>query len=126
MVSSASLKQRLHYIQGRINKAAIKVGRNPQNITIIAITKSFPQGIWEKALSANLTTLGESRIQETQKKTEIFQYRNRIELHLIGHLQSNKARKAVELFDVIQTIDSTQIAKRINQICIENSKKQKR
>ena len=80
--------------------------------------------IWDLALNVNLTTLGESRIQETIEKAETFQKRDKIELHFIGHLQSNKARKAVELFDVIQTVDSIKLAGRINSICKESQTRQ--
>ena len=76
--------------------------------------------IWDLALNVNLTTLGESRIQETIEKAETFKKRDKIELHFIGHLQSNKVRKAVELFDVIQTVDSIKLARRINSICKES------
>ena len=76
--------------------------------------------IWDLALNVNLTTLGESRIQETIEKAKTFKKRDKIKLHFIGHLQSNKARKAVELFDVIQTVDSIKLAGRINSICKEN------
>ncbi len=124
MFSHKALEERLDYIQGRIQKASVIAGRKPKDITLVGITKSFPVQIWGQALNVNLTTLGESRIQETIEKAEIFNKRDKIELHFIGHLQTNKARKAVELFDVIQTVDSIKLAGRINSICKENNKKQ--
>jgi len=124
MLSPTTLKKRLYYIQDRINKAAINAGRKPQHITLIAVTKSFPKEIWEQALFVNLTTLGESRIQEAQEKLETFLKRDKIKLHLIGHLQSNKVRKAVKIFDVIQTVDSVNLAEKIDRICKEDFKKQ--
>ncbi len=124
MLSITTLSERLDYIQGRIYKAAIKAGRNPNSITLIAITKTHSMEIWERALSVNLTSLGESRIQEAQEKSEIFSKRDKIELHLIGHLQSNKVRKAIDLFDIIQTVDSIKLAERINRISREKNKKQ--
>ena len=63
-------------------------------------------------------------VLETEIKSQQFPFRDRIELHLIGHLQSNKARKAVHLFDVIQTVDSVQLAERINMVCKEKVKQQ--
>ena len=117
MPSSAQLQERLNYVQGCIQKSAIKSGRNPKHITLIAVTKAFPLEIWEQAIRVNLKTLGESRIQEAQEKVDTFNKRDKIELHLIGHLQSNKVRKAVELFDVIQTVDTIKLANRINSIC---------
>ena len=124
MASPTTLVERLDYLQNRIEKAAICAKRKPKEITLIGITKSFKREIWEQALNVNLTTLGESRIQEAQEKSEAFIKRNKIELHLIGHLQSNKARKAVEVFDVIQTVDSIKLGGRINSICKQKHQKQ--
>ena len=118
------MEKRLQRINTRIQNAAFKSGRNPSNITIIAVTKSFPPGIWDFALQHHLTIIGESRIQEAEKKNKKFTKRKKIELHLIGHLQGNKARKAVQLFDVIQTVDSLKLAKRINIISNQEKKTQ--
>ena len=118
------MENKLQRVNTRIQNAAIKSGRNPSNITIIAVTKSFPPGIWDFALQNHLTIIGESRIQEAEKKSKKFTKRKKIELHLIGHLQGNKARKAVQLFDVIQTVDSLKLAKRINIISNQEKKTQ--
>ena len=124
MFFPSSLEEKLHYIQERIHKTAVKVGRNPEHITLIAVTKTLPLEIWEQAFNANLTTLGESRIQKAQEKSKTFSKRDKIKLHLIGHLQSNKVRKAVDLFDVIQTVDSIKLAEHINKVCKEKVKQQ--
>ena len=100
MLSPTTVEERLDYIQERIHKVAVEAGRNPKHITIVAITKAFPPEIWSLALNVNLTTFGESKIRETQEKSGTFSQRKKINLHLIGHLQSNKVRKAIELFDV--------------------------
>ena len=118
------MDNRLEQVNTRIQNAAIKSGRRPDNITIIAVTKSFPTGIWDFALENQLTTIGESRIQETEIKSKKFAKRKKIELHLIGHLQSNKARKAVQLFDVIQTVDSLKLANQINTISDQETQTQ--
>ena len=119
------MENKLQRVNTRIKNAAIKSGRNPSNVTIIAVTKSFPSGIWDFALQHHLTIIGESRIQEAENKNKQFNHREDIELHFIGHLQKNKARKAVQLFDVIQTIDSLKLAKQINMISKEEDKTQK-
>ena len=119
------MKNKLQQLQSRIENAAIKSGRNQNKITIIAVTKSFPAGIWDFALQNNLPIIGESRIQETEIKNKEFNKRKKIELHFIGHLQTNKARKAIQLFDVIQTIDSLKLAQRLNIISQEEEKTQK-
>ena len=118
------MENKLQLVNARIKNAAIKSGRNPSNITIIAVTKSFPPGIWDFALQHHLTTIGESRIQEAEIKSKKFTKRKKIELHLIGHLQGNKVRKAVQLFDVIQTVDSLKLAKRINTISNQETQPQ--
>ena len=119
------MQNKLQRVNSRIQNAAIKSGRNPENITIIAVTKSFSPGIWDTALEHNLITIGESRIQEAEIKNKKFNNRKKIELHLIGHLQNNKARKAIQLFDVIQTVDSLKLARRINIISNQEEKIQK-
>ncbi len=78
----------------------------------------------ENSININLTTLGESSIQEAEKKVKVFPKRNKIKLHFIGHLQSNKARKAVDIFDVIQTVDSLKLAEKIDYISKEKQKEQ--
>ena len=118
------MENKRQLINSRIQNAAIKSGRNPSNVTIIAVTKSFPSGIWDFALQHHLTIIGESRIQEAEIKSKNFTKRKQIELHLIGHLQGNKVRKAVQLFDVIQTVDSLKLAKRINTISNQETQTQ--
>ena len=118
------MEKKLQLVKTRIQNAAIQSGRNQNNITIVAVTKSFPLGIWDFALQHHLTIIGESRIQETEIKSKKFTKRKKIELHLIGHLQGNKARKAVQLFDVIQTVDSLKLAKRINTISNQETQPQ--
>ncbi len=119
------LRAKLLAITACILRSAENVKRNPEDIKIVAVTKAFPPEIWHEAINENLTCIGESRVPEAAEKTKNFPYRDKIELHLIGHLQSNKARKAVELFDVIETIDSIKLAKRINAICTESGIKQR-
>ena len=116
---SPHLRASLSAITARIKSSAASIKRGPEEITLVAVTKSFPPEIWHDALNENLTCIGESRVPEAAEKAKNFPFRDKIELHLIGHLQSNKARKALELFDVIQTIDSIKLAKRINTICAE-------
>ena len=122
---SPYLRASLSAITARIKSSAASIKRGPEEITLVAVTKSFPPEIWHDALNENLTCIGESRVLEAAEKAKNFPYRDKMELHLIGHLQSNKARKAIKLFDVIQTIDSIKLAKRINTICSEMGIKQR-
>ena len=125
MNSSSKLNNALEVLNSRINNAAIKSDRTSDDITLIAVTKSFPPNIWEKAINHNLTTLAENRIQEAKEKLNKFKHKDKIILHFIGRLQSNKARKAGQIFDVIQTVDSIKLAKRLNIISAEANKLQK-
>ena len=124
-MASPALRARLSEITARIQLSAESVKRNPAEITLVAVTKTFPLEIWKDAINENLTCIGESRVPEAAEETKNFPFRDKIELHLIGHLQSNKARKAIKLFDVIQTIDSIKLAKRINTICAETGIEQR-
>ncbi|OGW72814.1 MAG: YggS family pyridoxal phosphate enzyme [Nitrospirae bacterium RIFCSPHIGHO2_02_FULL_40_19] len=105
-------------VQKRINNAAVKAGRNPADIKLVAVTKNveLPQII--EAVKAGVTILGENRVQEAQKKISNFKFQIsnlRVEWHLIGSLQKNKAKYAVQLFDLIHTIDSIGLTEEVNK-----------
>jgi len=104
-------------------RAFKKIKKNLQPHTnIIAITKKKPIEAIESAIYNNLFLIGENQVQETEKKYKNFKQRKKIKLHLIGHLQTNKVKKAISLFDVIQTVDSLKLLNKINQ----EAKKQKK
>ncbi len=99
-------------IQARITKRAKKWGEDPDNVTLIAVSKQQPIDRVEAALEAGHRVYGENRVQEAQGKwPELKEKYDGTELHLIGPLQSNKAKDAVALFDVIQTVDRPKIAR---------------
>lgn len=121
-----------HQILERISRAAARVGRNPADIEVVAITKTVPPERIRDAIAAGFLTLGENRVQERQAKAaEVGEVvapatgRDPGEApatplwHLVGPLQSNKARRAVELFDVIETVDSLDLAQRLGRIAAE-------
>jgi len=87
----------------------------PKNIEIVAATKTRSIDEIKQAIEAGITTIGENYLQETEKKHE--QLKEKVKIHCIGHLQTNKVKKAVELFDMIQTVDSIKIAKEIDKRC---------
>jgi pyridoxal phosphate enzyme (YggS family) len=108
-------------VQKRIASAAKRAGRKVSEIKIVAVSKTHPVAAIHGALAAGQTVFGENKVQEAEAKiAEIG--RETAEWHLIGHLQKNKARKAVQLFDVIQTLDSVELAKRLERICIEDGR----
>ena len=97
----------------------------PKEVTIIAVTKNHPFSAIETALENNVFNIGENRVQETEKKIKGKPLPSKIKLHLIGHLQKNKVRKAVKIYDYIQTVNSTSLAKKIDKISLEYKKVQK-
>ena len=115
----------LKTVRERIQQSAMKAGRSPEDVQIVAVTKKFPIETLESALDGALSVLGESRVQEAEVKMPGFSRRRDIELHLIGHLQSNKVRKAIELFDVIQTVDSLKLGQRISRIALDEKTRQR-
>lgn len=103
-------------VQARIEIAARSAGRDPSEIRLVAVSKTHPVSAIRAAIDAGVSTIGENRVQEAEAKiSEVG--RESAEWHLIGHLQSNKARKAVRLFDVIQSVDSVELAARLDRVC---------
>ena len=92
---------------------------------IIAVTKKHPIDSVYLAIENNITKIAENQIQETEKKYIDFKKREKIELHFIGKLQSNKITKAVGLFDIIQTVENEKQIEKINKAARENNKIQK-
>ena len=114
------MAERLAAVKKQIAQAAQKAGRSADEITLIAVSKTHPAQVLREAIAAGAGVLGENKVQEAEGKIlEIG--RERAQWHLIGHLQSNKARKAVRLFDAIHTIDSIELAARLERICIEEN-----
>jgi hypothetical protein len=113
------LRENLKEVRRRIEQAALKSERAPEEITLIAVSKTHSAAIVREAIAAGALDFGENRVQEAETKIPEIGRRN-ARWHLIGHLQSNKARKAVKLFDVIHSLDSVEIATRLNRICEES------
>ena len=92
------------------------------SIKIIAVTKTHPFSFIEKSYNSNIYSIGENKVQEAEKKFESFEKMPKIERRFIGHLQSNKVRKCLSLFDTIDTIDSVKLAKKVSNIAKEINK----
>jgi pyridoxal phosphate enzyme (YggS family) len=111
-----SIAENISRIQERIAAACRRAGRETCSVTLVAVTKTFPAECVREALVCGITDIGESRIQEAQRKfLALDGALTGVRRHLIGHLQSNKAGKAVELFDLIQSIDSIAIAGEVDR-----------
>jgi len=115
------LRENLAEVKKRIEKAAQKSGRNADEIKLIAVSKTHSTKVLRDAMAAGATIFGENKIQEAEEKIKELGKKN-LEWHLIGHLQSNKARKSVKLFDVIHTLDSVELAERLERICIDENR----
>ena len=115
--------QNLETIRQKINLACSRSGQLSENIHLIAVTKKVPAGPMIEASRYNITDFGESKVQEAQTKfQEIHTAHPHLKWHLIGHLQSNKVNRAVELFDLIQSVDSIKLIERIDRNAFELKK----
>ena len=118
---ASDLETNLRAVRERIEQAARRAGRDGSEIKLVAVTKTHPAAVLREAIAAGISVFGENKVQEAESKiVEIG--RDAAEWHLIGHLQSNKARKAVQLFDVIHSVDSLELAQRLERICIEDGR----
>jgi pyridoxal phosphate enzyme (YggS family) len=111
----AVLAERLQEVEERIERAAQSSGRARRQITLVAVTKVFPAAFIRDAWALGLRDFGENYVQEFESKYGAIADLEGARFHLIGHLQSNKTRRAAELFQVIQTVDSQKIASRLDQ-----------
>lgn len=100
-------------VMERIEKAAQRVGRNPAEIKLVAVSKTVEAARVKEAIEGGVSILGENYVQEAQKKIE--EIGRPVAWHFIGHLQSNKAKYAVRLFDMIHSIDSLPLAQELNR-----------
>jgi len=114
----SSLVENLAAVQKRIDDASRRSNRRPDEIKLVAVTKTHPTATILQAIGAGVNAFGENKVQEAEVKIEEIG-RSKVEWHLIGHLQSNKVRKAVQLFDVIHSLDSLELAQRLERICVE-------
>ncbi len=117
------MKERLDAIADRIRKAALAGGRDPGAVRLVSVSKTVPADRVRTAVEAGATILGENYIQEARKK-----FNDLIDLpvswHFIGHLQSNKAKYAVRLFDLIHSVDSLKLARALDKSAGKNAKVQ--
>src|SRR5829696_89931 len=112
------LAARLTAIRARITAAAKRSGREAEDVKLIAISKTHPASAIKRVIEFGAVDIGENRVQEAEEKiAEVG--RERARWHLVGHLQANKARRAVNLFDVIHSLDSVDLARRLDRLCIE-------
>jgi len=107
------IKKNLEIINEKIKNAALKVNRNPEEIKLVAVTKTATIEQIKKAISTGIKIIGENKVQEAKEKYQILS--TDIEWHLVGHLQTNKVKYAIEIFDLIHSVDSIKLAKEIDK-----------
>jgi pyridoxal phosphate enzyme (YggS family) len=122
----ASIRENLLRVKERIAEAAIRAGRDPRYVNLVAVSKTVETARIREAIEAGATILGENYVQEAQKKIEeisqIGEIGRAVSWHFIGHLQSNKAKVAVRLFDMIHSIDSLSLAQDLDRRAEKESK----
>jgi pyridoxal phosphate enzyme (YggS family) len=109
-----SIAENIAHVRKRIAAAARSANRNPDEITLMAVSKTFPPDRIREAYAAGLRVFGENRVQEFAAKATTLRDLRDVEWHLIGHLQTNKAAKAAELFDAVDSVDSVRTAEKLN------------
>lgn len=116
-----SIAERFAIVERNIADACGRSGRAREDVTLVVVSKTFPAAAVDEAIAAGATDIGENKVQEAESKFPALSGRARF--HLIGHLQSNKSRTAAALFDVIQTVDSVKLARRLNDAAAEEGKR---
>ena len=100
-------------IKDSVNETALKISRNPDSIKIVSVSKTFTHEAVQEAIDLGIMVFGENKIQEAKSKIPLL--KGNFEFHMIGHLQSNKAKDAVQLFSLIHSIDSISTAEKVNK-----------
>ena len=114
------ISENLKRLEDRIEKAALRSGRRKEDITLVAVTKNVEPERINQGIDAGIKIIGENRIQEAEEKFKFIT--KDVEKHLVGHLQTNKVKKAIELFDLIQSVDSLHLAEEISKRAAEKRK----
>ncbi|MEW6097181.1 MAG: YggS family pyridoxal phosphate-dependent enzyme [bacterium] len=109
-----SVKENLENLQNRIKEAAQKVARNPDEIELVAVTKLVDINQIREAINAGINIIGENRVQEAKSKFSQLKTYD-VKWHLVGHLQRNKVRDAIAIFDMIQSVDRIELADEIDK-----------
>ena len=114
------IKNNIRIIKEKIKKAALKTNRNPEKIKLVAVTKTVTIEQIKEAINAGIKIIGENKVHEAKEKYRILTAET--EWHLVGHLQTNKVKYAVEIFDLIHSVDSVKLAKEINKRSLQFGK----
>jgi len=119
---AVTIRENVAAVEERIARACARSGRTRGEVTLVAVSKTFPASFIDDAIDAGITEVGENRVQEAREKKPLV--RGAARWHLIGHLQTNKARDAVRLFDIIQAVDSLDLAEKLARAAEAHGKRQ--
>jgi pyridoxal phosphate enzyme (YggS family) len=114
------LQANIQAVRSRIEQAANRVGRDPDQVTLVAVTKSRPIEVLQAIYDMGVRTLGENRVEEAEGKIPLMPAD--ISWHMIGHIQSRKAKRVVPLFDAVHSVDSVKLARRLDRLCGEQGR----
>ena len=119
-----SIADNLKRVQDTIAEACARAGRNPAAITLVGVSKQQPPGAILEAVAAGLRHIGENRVEEGREKLPLVAAGSdcRLTWHMVGHLQSRKAKEAAALFDVVQSVDSLRLARRLSRFAGERGR----
>jgi len=113
----ASIESNLQNVRAKVAKAAIKAGRKPEDIQIVAVTKTVDIPQIEEAIAAGVTAIGENRVQEVMRKQPLLH--NNVDWHLIGHLQTNKVKYIIDGVRLIHSVESLSLVKEISKRAVQ-------
>jgi pyridoxal phosphate enzyme (YggS family) len=114
-----SIKENLEKLRERIEMAASRSGRDPDEITVVAVAKTISVEKIEEAIACGISIIGENRVQEARKKFSVIG--DKVHWHMVGHLQTNKVREAAKIFSMIQSLDSMRLAQEIEKRALEQT-----
>jgi PLP dependent protein len=122
--AAVPVRENVAAVRSRMAAACARAGRRTESVTLIAVSKTFPATAVDEAIEAGITDIGENRVQEGREKRPLVRALSPAVWHLIGHLQSNKVKEAVRVFDVIQTVHSLELAAKIARAAEGEGKRQ--
>jgi pyridoxal phosphate enzyme (YggS family) len=116
------IRENIQSVRSRVAKSLERCGRSGESVTLVTVTKMVDVTKIQEALDAGITHIGENRVQDAAPKITALQDRAGITWHMIGHLQTNKVKRAVELFHLIHSVDSLRLAKEIHKRAVQSEK----
>lgn len=120
--SSRNIEENVKRVLEKVAEAALSCGRNPEEVQVMAVTKTNPPEAVNRALRSGIRLIGENRVQEMLSKFDAIEL-ERCELHLIGHLQTNKVRQAAEHVSMVESVDSVRLARELSNCCLKIGKR---